>query len=150
LLTQIGQTTNPSALGALAQAVQALAPKLSEAELAAARPAVRTALAWATTEDEASAWAAAYTQLFAREENPSFVAGVVETLKYPTAAGMATTTMLEALHHRMPDIPDDEQGLQTALAMLRKAFPSVDLQSPPVCPSPSPAGKAAGLTCPEK
>jgi hypothetical protein len=150
VLTQIGHTTDRDALQALAAVVQALAPKLSEARSSEARAAVRAALAWAATENGASAWAAAYAQLLAPEGNAEFVASVAEALKYPTAAGAAAITMLAALHDRIQAIPADEQGLQTALAVIRKAYPSIDLQSPPVCPLPLPAGQAAGLTCPER
>jgi hypothetical protein len=65
VLKQLGQWTDPTALQALAQALQALAAKLSEAQASHALNAVASSLAWAASDDEAVEWARALVALSA-------------------------------------------------------------------------------------
>jgi hypothetical protein len=63
VLKQIGQTTNPYALPALAQALQALAGKLSGEQAVQASKAAAASLAWAAKDDDAVEWAHALVAL---------------------------------------------------------------------------------------
>jgi uncharacterized membrane-anchored protein YjiN (DUF445 family) len=150
VLKQIDRTTDSDVLRALARAVQALAPKLSETDLIAARPKVRSALAWSVQDNEAAAWAVAYVHLFPQSTPEMFVNVVVEALKYFPSADSATGNLLDALRNRVPGAPGSEQEVETAVRWLRQRYPSVDLQSRPVCPEPLPGAKAAGLDCPRQ
>lgn len=136
----------PSSLAAAA--VQALAPKLSTAVLSQVRPVVRSALAWSASSQEAIAWAKAYVQLWSVEPPETLIKAIVEALKFAPAAGAATDVLLDTLRDRAAGAPGIKQGLQATTKWLRQAYPSLDLQIRPLCPEPTPAGKAVGLTCP--
>jgi hypothetical protein len=120
----------------LAQAFQALAPKLSDRQKELAIVWARRALGWAPGKKYAEAWVRVLTILLPRDPAARYVAGIVEALKYPTTAGPATDALLDALHDRSPDAPGHEAGLAKSLAWIRTAFPSIDVASPAVCPPP--------------
>src|SRR4029077_21043205 len=63
LLKQIGQAANPEALRTLAQALQALAGKMTEAQAAQASEAAAASLAWAAADGESAEWARALVAL---------------------------------------------------------------------------------------
>jgi hypothetical protein len=81
---------------AIARALAALAPKLSDAERDEARSAAKTALAKTGSSEEATAWARAIAALLPAE--PRVATGeIVEALKYPTATEAPTAVLLTAL-----------------------------------------------------
>jgi hypothetical protein len=56
VLKRVVQTTDPYALRALVQALQALPAKLSEAQAVSASKAAASSLAWAANDEEAAEW----------------------------------------------------------------------------------------------
>ena len=132
MLKQIGQTTYPVALLALAQALQALAAKLSEAQAAQASKAAAASLAWAADDEEAAEWARALVTLSRPAANRDGM--LVNAIAYPAAAGSATEVLLDAIRAGHSDAPAKEAGTEPALAWLAKTFP--DVLRPPLCPPP--------------
>ena len=130
----------PCSLQALAEALQALAPKLSEEEVVRAASVASASLAWASRDDEAEEWARALVALAhpASDRERMLVAAIA----YPTVAGSATEILLDAIRAGHPDAPAKEKGTESALTWLAKQFP--DVLRPPLCPQPL----QPGLKCP--
>jgi site-specific DNA-cytosine methylase len=142
LLKQIGQAANPEALRTLAQALQALAGKMTEAQAAQASEAAAASLAWAAADGESAEWARALVALAHPPSDRDRMLAVA--IAYPTAAGSATQVLLDAIRAGHPDAPKKEAGTDAALAWVTKTYPEV--LRPPVCPQP--LQQQAGLKCP--
>jgi hypothetical protein len=140
VLKQIGQATYANALLALPKALQALAPKLNEAQAEQASKTAAASLAWAPSEDEAVEWAQALVALSHQAANQGeTLAGAIA---YPTVAGPATEILLDALRAGHPAAPPKKAGTEAALEWLAKTYR--DVLSPPLCPPPL----QPGLKCP--
>ncbi len=87
---------------AMARALQALAPVLPETARATALSPAKTALAGTGSREEAIAWTRAIVALLPADRD-AFTQGIIEVLKYPTAAGAPTEALLAALASRWPD-----------------------------------------------
>jgi hypothetical protein len=89
---------------AAARALQALAPRLAprtpEREMGLCM--AKMGLAWTGSREEATAWARAVAALLP-PDRADFTSGIVEILKYPTAAGAPTELLLAELAKRWPD-----------------------------------------------
>ena len=72
--------------------------------------------------------------LLARVEPQFAVAGIVEALKYPTAAGAPTDVLLDALHSADPTAPGKEARVAANLAWLSAAYPTISADARPACP----------------
>jgi hypothetical protein len=142
----IATTEEPSALRDLAAAVTALAAKLTAEQARAALPPVRSALAWASSDDEAAVWTSAFAELLLRVPEPSRVAEIVEVLKYPMAGGTGTEVLLDALQRADASSPGKDTGLEANLDWLRQAYPTISLDAAPACPEPP---RDRGLSCPK-
>jgi hypothetical protein len=130
----IKQTTNPFILWPLAEAVQALAGKLSDSQAPGLLPPVRGLLANARGDNAAEAWASVIAKLVAHEPNDVFLSAIVEVLKYPTAAGKPTDALMAALQTRFPNVPELKGGLDTALPWLEMQLGADVVSRPPVRP----------------
>ena len=139
MLKRIGQTAYPFDLQTLAQALQALVPKLSEVQAAQVSKAAASSLAWAANDDEAAEWARALVTLSDQAADRGML---VTAITYPAAAGSATEVLLNAIRVGHPDAPAKEEGTEAALAWLAKKFP--DVLRPPLCPEPL----QSSLKCP--
>jgi TIR domain len=143
VLKQIGQTTSSYVLARLADALQALAAKLTEAQASQAASAAASSLGWAASDDEAAAWAKALVALTRSAANRDRM--LVDAIAYPSsAAAAATDVLLDAIRAGHPDAPAKEAGTELALAWLAKNFP--EILRPPVCPPP--LQQQADLNCP--
>ena len=145
LLDQIEDNTDPRALGALAKALEALAPKLTEPQARKAANAAASSLAWAADEEEATDWARALVALLSRTAEPND-SELVTAIAYPTAAGSATEVLLDALRARHPGAPQKEAGTKAAFAWLAANYPWV--RNPQICPPPRQLFAISGLRCP--
>jgi hypothetical protein len=102
LLRMLPRTHDYVAREAIARAMAALAPRLSDPEREVALTAAKAALAKTGFSEEATAWARTVAELL--PVGPAeFTAGIVEILKYPTAAGTPTEVLLGALADRRSD-----------------------------------------------
>ena len=72
----------------------------------------------------------------------TYVAAIVELLKWPTTAGPATDALLEVLHERVPGAPGKEAGLDATVAWVAATYPDIDLDSPPTFPASASTGGA--------
>ena len=147
LLDAMKTTTDPSLLHAMAQAVEALVPDLIDYDARGLARAARSDLAWASSAEEAAAYAQLAVAGLPRQPVADFVVEIIELLKYPPAAGAATGVLLEALREVASDAPGKEKGLDATLDWLQRYYPAVDLDSPPHCPDP-PAATARRIACP--
>jgi hypothetical protein len=60
--------------------------------------------------------------------------GLVEVLKYPTAAGAAADALIERMRKQDATAPGAPTGIQANVAWIAKKFLSVDLAMPPKPP----------------
>jgi hypothetical protein len=148
VLKQIGQTTGVFSISPLAQALQALAPKLTETQTQHALPAVVSSFAWAATDDETTEWARALVALSVRLSDQEATNTLVAAVAYPVAAGSATEILLDAVHARHSYAPAKEAGTEAGLKWLATKYPEV--LGPPVCPSPPQPTTISGLKCPSQ
>src|ERR1700722_12765012 len=148
VLKQIGQATGVFSISPLAQALQALAPKLTETQTQHALPAVVSSFAWAATDDEATEWARALVTLSVRLSDQEATNTLVAAVAYPVAAGSATEILLDAVHARHSYAPAKEAGTEAGLKWLATKYPEV--LGPPVCPSPPQPTTISGLKCPSQ
>jgi hypothetical protein len=148
VLKQIGQTTGVFSISPLAQALQALAPKLTETQTQHALPAVVSSFAWAATDDETTEWARALVALSVRLSDQEATNTLVAAVAYPVAAGSATEILLDAVHARHSYAPAKEAGTEAGLKWLATKFP--EARGPPVCPSPPQPTTISGLKCPSQ
>ncbi len=100
VLNRLGQP-DYVAREAMARALEALAPVLPETARATALSPAKAALAGTGSREEAIAWTRAIIALLPADRD-AFTQGVVEVLKYPTAAGAPTEALLAALASRWP------------------------------------------------
>jgi len=128
VLNQIGQETDPQ----LAEALQALSAKLTDAQAMQASTVAAASLAWADTDYDAAEWARALVRLSVQAADRDDV--FVKAIAYRAAAGSATDVLLDAIRAGHPDAPAKEAGTEAALAWLAKTFPNV--LRPPLCPPP--------------
>jgi hypothetical protein len=148
VLKQIGQTTGVFSISPLAQALQALAPKLTETQAQHALPAVVSSFAWAATDDETTEWARALVALSVRLSDQEATNTLVAAVAYPVAAGSATEILLDAVHARHSYAPAKEAGTEAGLKWLATKYP--EARGPPVCPSPPQPTTISGLKCPSQ
>jgi uncharacterized protein (DUF2267 family) len=142
----IAAAKEPPALRDLAAAATALATQVTADEALTALAPVQLALAWAGSDEEATAWASAYAELLLRTSGSGRVHQLVEVLKYPMAGGTATEVLLAALQRIDPNSPGKDAGLDTNLDWLRQTYPMLNLDAAPTCPEPPPN---RGLSCPK-
>jgi hypothetical protein len=104
LLAMLPGTQDYLTREAIARALAALAPKLPDAERPKALAAAKSGLAITGSTEEATAWAGAIAALLPKEPRAA-TAEIVETLKYPTAAGVVSDVLLAALatHGSIPE-----------------------------------------------
>jgi hypothetical protein len=145
VLEQIGQTTGAFAISLLAQALQALAPKLTETQAGQAISVAISSFAWAASDDKATEWAGALAALSSRLSDRDATKELVAAIAYPVAAGPATEVLLDAIRARTPDAPRKEAGTETGLKWLASGYPEV-LRAP-ACPPPQPSSISL-LNCP--
>jgi hypothetical protein len=99
------QITDSNSLEAFA--LKALPAKLSDAQASELLLFESAFLSGAGDEDGEQALAGAIAALSSRApDDKTFLERIVETLKYPTAAGGATETPMKALTQRFPYAPD--------------------------------------------
>ena len=101
-------------------------------------------IAWAGSPAEAVRWADRLTKAVPSSSGASGIATVVEAMKYPSAAGNVTETLLEHLKTIDATAPGKDAGIAATLDWLAGAYPSIGLAMPPNCPAPL----APALTCP--
>lgn len=145
VIDAILEPTGADQLQTLAQAVQALGPKLAPEQADAAIDVSRTVLAAAGEPDIAVAFARAIAVILPHDpaEPQTYVAAIIELLKWPTTAEPgATAALLEVLHHRVPEAPGKEAGLDATVQWVAARFPEIDLDSPPTPPASVSTGGA--------
>ena len=145
VLDAIRQSTEPNQVDALAQAVQTLAPKLAPEQVNEVIEILRSKLAAADEPGVATAFAhaIAFTQPIDPAEPQSYVASIVELLKWPTTAEPgATEALFEVLHDRVPGAPGREAGLDATVQWVATTFPEIDLDSAPTPPASGSTGGA--------
>jgi hypothetical protein len=159
VLDAIRQTIDPDQLSALAQAVQTLAPRFAPDQAGPAIEISRTRLAAAEAPMVAQAFARALALTLPLDpaKPESYVAAIVELLKWPTTAQPdATDALLEVLRDRLSDgvppyarprgyrlpPPGKEAGLEATVAWVARTYPDIDLDSPPTYPASGSTGRA--------
>jgi hypothetical protein len=142
LLTMLPDTLDYLSREAIARALAALTPKLSDAKRDEALSAAKLALAKTGSTEEATAWAGAIAALLPADAWAA-TAEIVEVLKYPTATGTPTDILLAALatpwpeEHRM--IAGRVLEDATVLDWLKARLPDgYNLAEPPPPPPPGP------------
>jgi hypothetical protein len=111
----------------------------------AVRGALLSALAWARTPEEANMWSRLLVERgLGSQRGETDALAVVELLKFPTTAGAATRTLLDALKARDASAPGASAGLVANLEWVAKKYPQIEVDTPPMCPPPP----TSGLTCP--
>lgn len=124
-------------------AVQALMPKLTPMQIRGVIEVRRNILSGAREPYDASAAAWEIATILPADPASSYVAAIVELLKWPTTAEPnVTNTLLEVLHERVPDAPGKEAGLGATVEWVAKTFPEIDLHSPPTFPVSGSTGGA--------
>jgi hypothetical protein len=104
LLGMLPDTADYLSREAIARALTALVPKLSETKRDEALAAAKIALAETGSTEEATAWAHAIATLLPAEPRAA-TAVVVEALKYPTAVEAPSNVLLAALAKRWEQEP---------------------------------------------
>jgi hypothetical protein len=99
-----GETDRVCPFRDLAQAAQALTGKLTDAQArqVPGTSNLQSAFGWSATSEESTAWAEVIVTLLQRSGETNYVSAIVELLKYPIAAGLATNVLLEALRMAIP------------------------------------------------
>jgi hypothetical protein len=138
LLTMLPDTLDYLSREAIARAVAALAPKLSDAKRDEALSAAKLALAKTGSTEEATAWAGAIAALLPVDPRAA-TADIVEALKYPTATETPTDVLLAALATPWPEehkaIVDRTLLDQAVLDWLKARLPDgYNLAEPPPRP----------------
>ena len=145
VLKQIGQRTGAFVISPLAQALQALAPKLAVTQAGQALSVATSSFAWAASDDKATEWARALAALSSRLSDRDATKELVAAIAYPAAAGPPTEVLLDAVRARNPDAPRKEAGTETGLKWLASKYPE-GLRAP-ACPPPQPSSISL-LKCP--
>jgi hypothetical protein len=94
----------------------------------------RWELSTSGSDGESTAWALAIADLLPQDPEERYTEGLVEILKYPTAAGAAADALIERIRKRDATAPGAPAGIQANVAWIAKKFPSVDLATPPKPP----------------
>jgi hypothetical protein len=144
LAQRMHEKHRPVVLRSLIGAVQALAARLQPEQRDAAEREIRSVLAWSTEPETSSAAAEALIALLRNKRPEPAVIGIVEALKYPTAAGDATDLLLAALQQVVAGAPGKNAGLAANLDWVKATYPTIKVDTPPSCPQPF----WPGLTCP--
>jgi hypothetical protein len=150
-LEQIGKTTNPDALEALAKGLQLVAPKLTEAQAQQPLTVAMSSLAWAATEGEAVDWARAVIALLSSatdHADQGETRSLISAILYPTAAGPATEILLDALRARRSGAPPKEAGTAQSLAWIAEKYRNEARRA--LCPPPPQPTSLSDLKCPDE
>jgi hypothetical protein len=142
----VAHTIDSNALSALAKAVQALTPKLTDSQARQASRLASSSLAWAASENEAGEWARSLAALSQRLRGQETTEELVAAIVYPSAAGPATEVLLEAIRPRNPDAPTKEAGTNAGLKWLATKYPWV--LDAPVCLQPPQSPTIPDFKCP--
>jgi hypothetical protein len=142
ILDALVKTSHPEQLSALANAIKFLGPKTAPGETERAVEVLKTALGTTDEPATAAALAGAIAALLPMEPRETYVAGIIEFLKWPTIVGPATDVLLEVLHERVPGAPSKEAGLDATVAWVAATYPDIDLDSPPTFPASGSTGGA--------
>ncbi len=135
ILAAINKATSHDALLPLAQGLQALAAKLTDAQAPSLLLLARRYLASTGYEETAEAWAGAIAALAAHmRDNTAFLGAIVEVLKYPTAVGKPTGTLMAALRQRFPNVPELAGGLDAAVPWFEVRLGADVVARPPIRP----------------
>ena len=129
-----------SQLPALSKAVQTLGHELAAKDERTEE--ARSILAMTNKAMAAQAFAHAIAETLPGEPATSYVAAIIELLKWPTTAGPATDELLEVLHERVPGAPGKEARLAATIQWVATTFPEIDLDSPPTPPASGSTGAA--------
>jgi hypothetical protein len=146
MLKLIGKHTDPRLREALAVALRVWAPNLTEMQVRQALPSAWSSIAWAATQDEASAWARAVVALLDQPADQDATKELAAAIAYPMAAGPATEVLLEAIRARRSDMPNKDAGTQAALKWLSEEY--LEALRRPVCPPPPQPREISRLQCP--
>jgi hypothetical protein len=130
---------------AQAQAIAALAPKLSDPILSKAARTSAAWLGWASNEGKSTEWAKALAALSTRTTEVDAIRQLAGAIAYPMAAGPATEILLDSIRARDPSMPANEVGSRRILEWLAKKYPELVR---PVCPDPPQIYKYSALRCP--
>jgi hypothetical protein len=103
----------------LNELANALIGRLNQEQTKTAIGAARGYLADAGSEQNAKLLATAIAALAQTLPDSAFLATIIDTLKYPTAAGLPTATLLEALSKRFPGAPGSKSNLLAVLRWLK-------------------------------
>ncbi len=145
---------DPFAREGLANLLTALCPKLGPDGQDVVLAAARSALAATGSPEEATAWARLIGQNLPKEPEIVLVRETVELLKYPTATGEATKTLLQSLDEGLSEAsrPTDrwlaDMPIPELVAWLHRQYgAAVNLSGAPEQPpplQPTPRAAAAG------
>ena len=147
-MQQIGKTTNRYALRALAEGLQALAAKLTEAQAQHALSIAMSSLGWAADEDEAVSWARAIVALLPSQSERGATSLLATTVVYPSTAGPATEVLMDAFRERNSDAPAKQAGTAAILEWIAQRYPKQVRH--PICPTPPQRIWLSGLECPQQ
>jgi hypothetical protein len=111
-----------------------LAKRLDAAPSPDTMDQLRIRLAAAGDENAASAWADAIAAAARFEPPDTFARTIVEVLKYPTAGGEPTNTLLLALRSRYPGERELDGNLYEVVPWLRRQLGPATVDSPPIRP----------------
>ncbi len=120
---------SPTRASEIAETLEALAPHFNTDEARELLQVARASLAMVSQADNRGyvdenaldAWAGAIAALASNDpDDKAFLATIVEVLKYPTAVGKPTETLLAALRQRFPNTPELKGDLQTAAPWFEK------------------------------
>jgi len=105
-------------------------PDLWDNSLALARWELSTS----GSDGESTAWALAIADLLPQDPEERYMEGLVEILKYPTAAGAAADALIERVRKQDATAPGAPAGIQANVAWVTNKFPSVEIVTPPERP----------------
>jgi hypothetical protein len=114
------QPLSQGSLQPLSHALQTLSAKLTDTQAVDLAVVARRHLALAGAEENEKALAGAMAALAGREDDKAFLIDIVEALKYPTAGGEASDTLMAALRERFPDVPELKEGIDAAVPWFEK------------------------------
>ncbi len=143
---QVERVIDPQQLRGLAITLVTLAPMLTEDVSQKAFDLAKRSLAWASSTDEAVAWAKALVALSSHTPDQNRILQLVSAVTYPTAGGPATEILLEELRTLRLDAPGKSEGTTATLESLVTNYPRILQQ--PTCPVPPQSYELSGLKCP--
>jgi len=76
----------------------------------------------------------AIADLLPQDPEERYMEGLVEILKYPTAAGAAADALIERVRKQDATAPGAPAGIQANVAWVTNKFPSVEIVTPPERP----------------